>query len=168
MSCSQIGSGGSYFNSQNNATVVPHWWHGVIVNHHVRSHKAHHKSLVISCNKSTLFYWVKQLSLNLPCNLMSPRLISSSRTGYGMRVSRPQGTKESLRIFPFLKNFQGTFYKMQKPILLGGYHLHLFKLLYFPPAFSKPLCSLPGHRSFNTLRPRIFWTKLSSENLAYL
>lgn len=63
----QIGSGGSYFNSQNNATVVSHWWHRVIVNHHVRYYKAPHKSLVIPCN-NFFFYWVKQLSLNLPCN----------------------------------------------------------------------------------------------------
>ena len=97
--CSQIGSGGSYFNSQNNATVVPQWWHRVIVNHHVRSHKAHHKSLVISHNKRTLFYWVKQLSLNLPCSLMGPQLISSSRMGCGKRVWWPPRTKQSPVLF---------------------------------------------------------------------
>lgn len=97
--CSQIGSGGSYFNSQNNATVVAHWWHRVIVNHHVRSHKAHHKSLVISHHKRTLFYGVKQLSLNLPCRLMGPQLISSSRMGCGKRVWWPPRTKESLVLF---------------------------------------------------------------------
>lgn len=99
---SQIGSGGSYFNSQNNATVVPHWWHRVTVNHHVRSHKAHHKSLVISCNKSALFYWVKQLSLNLPCNLMSPRLISPSRMGYGVMDGDHVEPKKHGDIFFFL------------------------------------------------------------------
>lgn len=83
---SQIGSGSSYFNSQNNATVAPHWWHRVIVNHHVSSHKAHHKSLVISCNKSAPFYWVKHLLLNLLCNLMGSRVISAFRVRCGMRV----------------------------------------------------------------------------------
>lgn len=92
---SQIGSGGSHFNSQNNATVVPHRWHRVIVNHRVGSHKAHHKSPVISCNKRALFYRVKQLSLNVPCNLMSSRRISSFRMRCGMRVWWTHRTRES-------------------------------------------------------------------------
>lgn len=132
---SQIGSGGSYFNSQNNATVVPHWWHRVIVNHHVRSHKAHHKSLVISCNKSALFYWVKQLSLNLPCNLMSPRLISPSRMGCGVSGRWPRRTKETWWHF-FLSFSLDVFYKIEKPTLWGCYSSNLFKQLYLHSGFS--------------------------------
>lgn len=143
---SQIGSGGSYFNSQNNATVVPHWWHRVIVNHHVRSHKTHHKSLVISCNKSTLFYWVKQLSLNLPCNLMSPRLISPSRTGCGMRGRWPRRTRESRRfLFFFFHSFSlGVFYNIEKTALGGWYLSNLFRQLNLQSAFSPSSAFFPS------------------------